>query len=721
VRIHLYNIHGLVRKENLEIGRDADNGGQLIYLLDLAKTLSQHPDVTFVHIFTRKIDDPNFSPDYSREVEIISDKCDIRRIPFSGKRYLPKEKLWPKMDEFVTNALKHIKKHKIQPDWIHSHYADAGYVASEISKFLNVPFAHTGHSLGHPKLSEMLKTGQTEEELNRKYAFDYRFNAEETTLSHAEFIVTSTTQEISTYESYHHFENAIFHPIGPGINLDRFYPFLEDELDTPRSTLEEKEALYNTRQAVKVFYSNPEKPIILALSRPDRKKNIQGLLEAYGTDPELQAVANLAIFAGVRQDINTMPEGERQTLTEILLLMDKYNLYGKLAIPKKTGSQLEIPALYRHCASLRGVFVNVALQENFGLTTLEAASSGMPIVATEVGGPAEIIEKLENGKAVNPTDIKAIQKALHELLFDQERWNECSRNGIKKVREIYSWESHVEQYMKLVHENLEASSGEGLRQQKTAVGYSKRLRAASTLIVSDIDGTLILPDGGNPGLDELKEVLRNRPQDTLFAVATGRNLELTRQAIEEHDLPQPDALLCSVGTKIYYGKKGTAHDKGWHEFIQYRWNPERIKRFLDGVPSLKLQPADNQSDVKISYIVDDEDFDVMSLKPILDKEFYNVNIIFSHHRYVDIVPRRASKGRAIRYLASKLNIPFRKVIACGDSGNDIDMLAGPLNSVVVNNYSAELEKLKFQKNTFFANEQAAKGVLEGLRYFKAVP
>ena len=111
--IHLYNIHGLFRGKELEIGCDADNGGQLIYMKELASALSEDPRVTKVYIFTRLIEDPNYSADYSREIEAINDKAEIRRIRCGGKRYIAKEKLWPHLDTFVSNTITHIKKYNI--------------------------------------------------------------------------------------------------------------------------------------------------------------------------------------------------------------------------------------------------------------------------------------------------------------------------------------------------------------------------------------------------------------------------------------------------------------------------------------------------------------------------------------------------------------------------------------------------------------------------------
>jgi len=105
--------------------------------------------------------------------------------------------------------------------------------------------------------------------------------------------------------------------------------------------------MVTSKERMDLFFTEPTKPIILAICRPDRKKNIHGLLHAYGADPELQAVANLAIFAGIRSDISEMPQGEKEVLTELLLSMDRYNLYGKLAIPKRHDTDSEVPEIYR--------------------------------------------------------------------------------------------------------------------------------------------------------------------------------------------------------------------------------------------------------------------------------------------------------------------------------------------------------------------------------------
>ena len=194
--IQLYSIHGLIRGNNPELGRDADTGGQIKYVLELANALSRDERVGKVELVTRQIKDKNVSGDYTKPVEEITDKFDIVRIRCGGGKYLRKELLWDHLEEFVDKSIIHIKSIGRLPDIIHSHYADAGYVCSELTKFFGIPFVHTGHSLGRDKKRKLLSEGVSEEEMEKRYRIDHRLNVEEEIIYYADMIVTSTRQEI---------------------------------------------------------------------------------------------------------------------------------------------------------------------------------------------------------------------------------------------------------------------------------------------------------------------------------------------------------------------------------------------------------------------------------------------------------------------------------------------------------------------------------------------
>lgn len=718
MRIHLYSIHGLFRGKNLELGRDADNGGQIAYVMELARALAQRPEITHVHLFTRRMDDPQVGPDYTVAVEPVSEKLDIRRIWCGGKKYLSKESLWPHLDEFVSNAITHIKTEKIFPDWMHSHYADAGYVAMELSSVLNVPFCHTGHSLGRHKLQKLLASGQDQQKMMDRFSFPLRFDAEERTLSNSEFIVTSTDQEVHSYNDYAMAAKAEYHVIPPGIEFQRFYPYYNDLLPGTENSIHKRQVMYEVTHKIDKFLSHPDRPLILTICRPDKKKNIDGLIHAFGTDPELQAIANLAIFAGIRSDISTMPAGEKEVLTEILLLMDKYNLYGKLAIPKKHDSETDVPEIYRLCARKRGVFVNIALTEPFGLTLLEASACGCPVVATSEGGPTEIVKNCHNGLIVDPSDTAAIQSALKKILINEELWDQYSTTGIDKVHKIYSWNHHVENYLNLIDENLSVSSGLGKKNMFNNPRVYDRLKVAEKMFITDIDGTLINEQGDHAGLEELKLLLQERGDQFVFGVASGRSLAKIMQVLTEFEVPQPDVIISSVGAFIHYGWEQNLQDRGWEKHINYGWDPEAIRYKLRNFKGIELQAPEDQNQFKVSYYIRDKSLTTEKITSLIGPKLSrNASIIISHNEFLDILPNRSSKGRAVRYVSHKWSIPMGQVVVSGDSGNDLDMFTGLSSGIVVGNHAPELEPLRGTKRVFFAHGISAAGILEGLKHF----
>jgi sucrose-phosphate synthase len=95
-------------------------------------------------------------------------------------------------------------------------------------------------------------------------------------------------------------------------------------------------------------------------------------------------------------------------------------------------------------------------------------------------------------------------------------------------------------------------------------------------------------------------------------------------------------------------------------------------------------------------------------------------LIYSHGQYLDILPYRASKGKAIRYLSYKWDIPLSNFLVSGDSGNDEEMLRGEPLGVVVGNFSPELARLKGSRNVFFADRSCAGGILEAILKYRFV-
>jgi sucrose-phosphate synthase len=706
--IQLYSIHGLIRGNNLELGRDADTGGQTKYVVEFGKALSEDPCVEKVELITRWIKDKKISADYSIPEEKINDKFSIIRIRCGGGKYIRKELLWNHLDEFIDKSIKHIKEIGRLPDIIHGHYADAGYVCTELTQFFGIPFIHTGHSLGRAKLRKLLDDGMGPDEIENRFKISHRITVEENIIRFVNKIITSTKQEIQKqYGEYQNTPEGKFKVIPPGVDLDKYYPYNERiELDEDTSRL-----LQVISNKLLNFFVQMDKPLILTVCRADKRKNISGLITAYGEDKELQKKANLAIFAGIRNDIQKMEDNERETLTEILLLMDKYNLYGKMAIPKKHNTHTEVPELYRIAADTGGVFVNAALTEPFGLTLIEAAACGVPVVATDDGGPRDIVGNCKNGILVDVSDTKNISEAMNKIIDDKNLWNDFSVNGIKNVRKYYTWKAHVEAYLeeaekliKQTQDNTEAFAPVG-----------RKLLVAEKLIVTDIDNTLV---GEEDALKEFIELLNSTDSKVGFAVATGRNIDSAVEILKEYNIPFPDIFISSVGSEIYYNYRNELiPSTGWKAHIRYQWNRDKVKKILSKLDFLKYQDEENQREFKLSYFMDDDENLLEEVKNTLIKNKIKANVIFSNGEFLDILPYRASKGKAIRYLAYRWNLPYENILVAGDSGNDSEMLKGDLLGVVVANYSPELEELKGQSRVYFAKRKFAGGIIEGINHY----
>ncbi len=717
--LQLFSIHGLIRGNMPELGVDADTGGQVKYVLELAKTLGEQNEVARVDLVTRFIDDNSIDKEYAQPIEHLSDTSRIVRIKCGGKKYIRKELLWPHLEEFIDNTIRFIKTQQHTPDLFHGHYADAGYVAMELAAAFDSPFIFTGHSMGRNKKAKLLSDGLTERRINSHYKMRTRIAREERIIRRAKLIVTSTQQEIDKqYGLYSSSKNKNFAVVPPGIDLDIFFPYYDTQLDTDLLNEEVKQTRLTLLNELNRFWAKPEKPFILALCRPDHRKNITGLIETYGKNKELQAIANLAIFAGIRSNIKKMEENEQAVLTDMLLQMDRYDLYGKLAIPKKHNFATEVPELYRLCAESGGVFVNPALIEPFGLTLIEACACGLPIVATAEGGPTDIIRNCESGILVNVSDIKEVAEAVHSLLVDQDLWTSCSNNGVNGVRKYYSWSAHSKHFLQLFDTLLpEKQIITANQQQKPTMqkppSFGKRLTNVHSLMITDIDNTLI---GDDESMQKLFELLEEHKNEIAWGVATGRSIELTLEAMTEYDFPTPDILVCSVGTEIYYGPD-LRMDKGWQQHISYQWKPERIKEALSPLDFLVFQEAEGQRSYKISYYLEEKEDRLNLVHKSIEKHKIRCKIIYSHGQFLDILPIRASKGKAIDYLRYKYEFSPRNVMVAGDSGNDEDMINGKARGLVVGNHSEELAKLEGKANIYFSPNKYADGIIDGLYHY----
>lgn len=267
---------------------------------------------------------------------------------------------------------------------------------------------------------------------------------------------------------------------------------------------------------------------------------------------------------------------------------------------------------------------------------------------------------------------------------------------------------------------------------------SSEFRSAPDVLVSDLDGTLIpLPDI-NQNKEDLIQLSRLREAHQFKLIfATGRSFQSVLEAIEQHALPEPDWIICNVGTSIY--QKGSNSFSPLHDYheklneICHGIDHHKVAKSLKRLEKLHLQPKENQSDFKISYWCEESELHELidQIHEIQRQESLPYSCLgsvdpFNKRGLVDILPEGVDKAHALSWLADLLELTHDQIVYAGDSGNDLAALIDGYASVLVGNATERLrsqvaELLKKQKNAgpcYFAKNFATSGVLEGMKHFK---
>jgi len=336
-------------------------------------------------------------------------------------------------------------------------------------------------------------------------------------------------------------------------------------------------------------------------------------------------------------------------------------------------------------------------------------------VATRDGGPEDIVRNCENGILVDPTRSENIATAVKKIIADARLWETYSKNGVLNVRRHYTWETHAATYAGRISELTAKTVDAGMDTAVATDAIGRRLLSLRSFLITDIDNTLIGED--NSRLGELVAFIEENRECLGFGVATGRTVDSARDVLKRFSVPAPDLIISSVGAEIYYGP-AKHFGQGWATHIQHQWDREKIVDLLKGFSWLKYQEADTQRPFKVSYYMTPGKDRLATVHNRLRTHKCRYSLIYSHDKYLDILPYRASKGKAVRYLSYKWVIPLRQFLVSGDSGNDAEMLRGEPLGVVVGNHSAELEGLKGARNVFFAKDPCAGAILEGIDHYR---
>lgn len=225
------------------------------------------------------------------------------------------------------------------------------------------------------------------------------------------------------------------------------------------------------------------------------------------------------------------------------------------------------------------------------------------------------------------------------------------------------------------------------------------------ILCIDLDRTLI-PNG-----DQLEPAgararfadLAAQPHVTLVFV-TGRDLGLVSEARKTWSLPAPDVIVADVGASVWWLDDDVAvRDERWDASLALDWAPHRhadLAAALGEIAALSPQPADRQATHKLSFFVaadaPRESLD-QAVAARLDALGVRARRIWSVDEaagvgLLDVLPSSASKLHALRHVLARLNAAERDAVFAGDSGNDLEVLASSISSVLVANASDEVRQ-----------------------------
>ncbi len=656
---------GCLTYPDVAYGITEDTGGHIAYVLGAALAQARRTDVARVDIVTRAFYDPSLGRDHSRQIQRIGPKVRILRLATDDTRYLAKEALAADRQALGRAFAALIVGMPHRPDILHVHFADAAALVRSTAARHGIPVIYTPHSLGMDKATCMGRKPSA--------VLTARIGEERAALSDAAAIIVSSRDEAERQiEEYGIDVAAQIRRIPPGVILPPCAP------GTPEA-----------RALIDPLLDEPERPLILAIARPVAKKNLAALVRAYTGHPTLRDRANLVILAGQRAPGIEQTGEMRTVIAELEALATPHA--GRIALPCRHTPSV-VPQMYRLARHRRGVFVNPALHEPFGLTLLEAASAGLPVVATNRGGPVDILETLRCGKLIDPTDIGAIGRAIADLLDGEAVWTKLSDAARKNIA-AFDWDVWA------------------ARAQRVYTDLHRRapvFAAPPRLLACDIDGTLT---GSERAAAAFRDWAASRTVP--FIVATGRCISEARAVIAQWGLPDPEAWITAVGTELYRagpcGRLALCPD--FREQVSRDWDREATLDALR-MAGARFQSAVEQRRWKLACFGDREE--AGRLSGYLLNAGLKCRVVPSHGRLIDVLAPHGGKAAAIAAFARSLSLTMRDCIAAGDSGNDRDMLLACGLGIIVGNALPDLNDLPGRAGLYRARAHHADGVLEGL-------
>ena len=481
--------HGFFGQANV-LGRP-DTGGQIVYILDQvraveremrqrlhAQGLTIEPQIV---VLTRLIPEAEGTTCDQRLEHITgTENARILRVPFRNEmgevlpHWISRFEVWPYLERFAEEAeTELLAELGDRPDLIIGNYSDGNLVASLMSQHLGVTQCNIAHALEKTKYLYSDLYWQANDE---QYHFSCQFTADLIAMNTADFIITSTYQEIAgtddtlgQYEAHTSFTmpglyrvvhgidvyDPKFNIVSPGADAEIYFPHSDHERRLRHLAEPIENMVYGTEGAedIRGVLTDKDKPLLFTMARMDRIKNITGLVEWYAQSDEMRAEVNLVVVSGHVDASRSGDAEEAEQIERMHNLMNDYQLDSQVRWLGKHLDKATAGELYRFIADQRGGFVQPALFEAFGLTVIEAMSSGLPTFATCFGGPLEIIENGISGFHIDPNHGDQAAARMAEFFArckqDPSHWEQISKGGLQRVQEKYTWGRYAERLMTL--------------------------------------------------------------------------------------------------------------------------------------------------------------------------------------------------------------------------------------------------------------------------------
>lgn len=379
-----------------EIGKDAA-GGQNVYVRQVGEALAKLG--WQVDMFTRKS-----SPDRATIVQ-HSPHCRTIRLVAGPETYIPRDRLFEYMPEFVAAFQQFQQKEGTNYPLVHTHYWMSGWIGLQLKQQQNVQLIHTYHSLGAVKyqaVDEIPAIAQT------------RLDVECQILEQSHCVVATSPQEHDDLRRLVSGSGQV-EIIPCGTDVQNFQPLSKVE----------------ARQQLGF---DPQARIVLYVGRFDPRKGIETLVRACDKLRTQLASADDANFRLVivgGSEPQAADGAERERIEGIVKDL------GLKAITEFVGmvGHDRLPLYY----TAADVCVIPSHYEPFGLVAIEAMACGTPVVAANVGGLKFTVIPEETGLLVTAQDVDGFARAIERILTD-ERWAEKMRHQASaRVREYFSW------------------------------------------------------------------------------------------------------------------------------------------------------------------------------------------------------------------------------------------------------------------------------------------